>query len=67
MHVFFLWRPKDFKDFKENVKLPPKTSKFARLAQQATASAARFELEADLLDDAPDPEPRKQRPMEGVS
>jgi len=50
----------DFKDFKENVKLPPKTSKFARLAQQATASAARFELEADLLDDAPDPEAEKR-------
>ena len=48
-------RPEDFKDFKENVKLPPpKTSKFARLAQQASAASRAADLEADLLDDAPD-------------
>ena len=53
LYVFSTSRTLRPEDFKENVKLPPpKTSKFARLAQQA--SAARADLEADLLDDAPD-------------
>lgn len=52
----------DFKDFKENVKLPPpKTSKFARLAQQASAASRAADLEADLLDDAPDSSEAEKR------